>query len=267
MSKSWNNGRRFEDRVAAVTGAGGALGGASAVRFGTEGAKVALGYRSSQDAADRHVAEIAEAGGEAHAAHLDVTDPTSVKTFIDEVIDTYGRLDVLVNAAGRIDVADAVRSEDANMDDLRQLFEVDMLGTMRVCQAATPHLREGDGGVIVNFSGSYGNGIDPENFVNSVAVGYCSGKGAIRGFTASLARDLAPKIRVNAVSPGPIEANWEGDWEIPAEHVESAIAMTQLKRMGLPEEIAETVLFLASDGAGYITGQILQVDGGWVMAG
>jgi NAD(P)-dependent dehydrogenase (short-subunit alcohol dehydrogenase family) len=72
---------------------------------------------------------------------------------------------------------------------------------------------------------------------------------------------------VNAVSPGAIEANWAGDWGIPPEHVAEAVAMTPLRRLGRPEEIAESVLFLASDGAGYITGQILQVDGGWMMTG
>ena len=96
---------------------------------------------------------------------------------------------------------------------------------------------------------------------------YCAAKGAVRGFTTALARDLAPRIRVNAVSPGPIEANWDADWDIPAEHVEEAIAMTPLKRMGVPEEIAETVLFLASDGGGYITGQMVLADGGWTFMG
>ena len=122
-------------------------------------------------------------------------------------------------------------------------------------------------GAIVNFSGSYGNGVDQDNLVNSVAVGYCAAKGAVRALTVSLARDLAPMIRVNAIAPGAIQANWDADWDIPAAHVEQAIQMTPLKRMGLPEEIAEATLFLASDGGGYVTGQILHVDGGWLMPG
>jgi 3-oxoacyl-[acyl-carrier protein] reductase len=267
MAKLWNNGSRFEDRVAIVTGAGGALGSAVALQLAREGAVVALGYRSSKAAAEEHVATIVQAGGRAHAAQLDVTDADSVQRFVEGAAAEYGGVDILINAAGRIDVADAVHFEDADIEDIRKLLDVDMLGTMRMCQTARPYLRADAGGVVVNFSGSYGNGVDRDNLVNSVAVGYSATKGAVRGFTASLARDLAPEIRVNAVSPGAIEANWEGDWDIPADDIASALATTPLKRMGVPEEIAETVLFLASDGGGYITGQVLQVDGGWVMAG
>jgi NAD(P)-dependent dehydrogenase (short-subunit alcohol dehydrogenase family) len=267
MTQLWNTGRRFEGRVALVTGAGGALGSGVALRLAGEGATVALGYRRSHEAAEKHVSTIIEGGGKAHAAQLDVTDAESVRAFVEDVAQRYGRLDVVVNTAGRIDVADAVHFEDADPEDIRKLLDVDVIGTMRVCKASRPYLKADGGGAIVNFSGSYGNGVDRDNLVSSVAVGYCATKGAIRGFTASLARDFAPEIRVNAVSPGAIAANWEDDWDIPAELVQQAIAMTPLKRMGIPEEIAETVLFLASDGGGYITGQVLQVDGGWVMAG
>ena len=90
-----------------------------------------------------------------------------------------------------------------------------MVGSVRMAQAVRPHMEAAGRGSIVNFSGSYGNGIDPENFVNSVAVAYSTAKGAVRAFTASLARDLAPTIRVNAIAPGAIEANWEADWGIP----------------------------------------------------
>jgi 3-oxoacyl-[acyl-carrier protein] reductase len=123
------------------------------------------------------------------------------------------------------------------------------------------------GGAIVNFSSTYGNGINPENSINFVPVTYSTAKGAIRGFTATLARDLAPEIRVNAVAPGPISGEWETEWGLSPAHIEEAIAMNPLKRFGKPQEIAETVLFLASDGAGYITGQVIHVDGGWVLAG
>lgn len=263
----WNDGRRFEGRVAIVTGAGGALGGAVARALGREGATVALGYRSSEDAAREALVQVEASGSRGHVAPLEVTDERSVTGFVGDAAERYGRIDVVVNAAGRIDPADAVRFEASRADEFAKLLEVDLLGSFRVCQAAAPHLRATGNGAVVNFSGSYGNGIDQENVVNSVAVTYCAAKGGVRGFTSALARDLAPEIRVNAIAPGPIAANWEEDWEIPQAHVDEALAMTPLGRMGLPEEIAETVLYLASDGGGYTTGQVLEVSGGWIMDG
>lgn len=250
-----------------VTGGGGALGGAVARAFGREGATVALGYRSSEDSAREALGEIEGAGSEGHVAQLEVTDEESVQRFVAETVERYGRIDAVVNAAGRIDPDDAVRFAESKSDAFAALLDVDLLGSFRVCQAAAPHLKATGNGAIVNFSGSYGNGIDQENVVNSVAVTYCAAKGGVRAFTSALARDLAPEIRVNAVAPGPIEANWEDDWEIPEEHVEEALKMTPLGRMGKPEEIAETVLYLASDGGGYTTGQVLEVSGGWILEG
>lgn len=263
----WNDGRRFEGRVAIVTGAGGALGGAVARALGREGATVALGYRSSEDSARAALEEIEAAGSSGHVARLEVTDTDSVEGFVAATAERYGRIDVVVNAAGRIDPEDAVRFAESKEEAFAKLLDVDLLGTFRVCQAAAPHLRAGGNGAIVNFSGSYGNGIDQENIVNSVAVTYCAAKGGVRAFTSALARDLAPDIRVNAVAPGPIAANWEDDWEIPKEQIDEALAMTPLGRMGKPEEIAETVLYLASDGGGYTTGQVLEVSGGWILDG
>ena len=267
MDRLWNDGHRFAGRVAIVTGAGGVLGGAVARALGREGARVALGYRSSSEAAVQNVEQIAAAGGEAFAAQLEVTEDDSVVNFVGGVVERYGSIHVLVNTAGRIDPKDAVRFADTDPTELAALLDVDLLGSVRMCQAVRPHMEAAGRGAIVNFSGSYGNGVDQENLVNSVAVGYCAAKGAVRALTASLARDLAPMIRVNAIAPGAIQANWDSDWDIPAAHVEQAIKMTPLKRMGLPEEIAEATLFLASDGGGYVTGQILHVDGGWLMPG
>ncbi|MDP6590049.1 MAG: SDR family oxidoreductase [Alphaproteobacteria bacterium] len=267
MSGRWNDGHRFADRVAIVTGASGALGGASARALAREGAKVALSYRGNADLAQQAVQEIEAAGGIACAAHLDITDPASVQAFVGDTVARYGGIDVLVNAAGRIDAADAVRFSDVDLDAWDALFDVDVKGTFLMCRAVVPHMEARGGGAIVNFTSTFGNGVNQDNMVNCCSVQYCAAKGALRGFTAALARDLAPSIRVNAISPGMIEANWDDDWETPAEHVEEAIAMTPLKRMGVPDEIAETVLFLTSDGGGYITGQMVLADGGWTLAG
>ena len=263
----WNDGKRFEGRVAIVTGAGGALGGAVARALGREGATVALGYRSSEDSARAALAEIEAAGGDGHAARLEVTDPASVEEFVAGTAERHGGIDVVVNSAGRIDPEDAVRFVESKDGAFATLLDVDLLGTFRVCQEALPHLKESGKGAIVNFSGSYGNGVNRENVVNSVAVTYCAAKGGVRAFTSALARDLAPEVRVNAIAPGPIAANWEDDWEIPKEHIDEALRMTPLGRMGMPEEIAETVLYLASDGGGYTTGQVLEVSGGWILDG
>jgi len=263
----WNDGRRFSGRVALVTGAGGTLGGAVAEGFGREGASVVVGYRSSREAAEAVVAGIVAAGGAAVAAQLDVTDQGSVDRFVAQAGATYGRIDVLVNTAGRIDEADTVRFEEMSADAATALLMVDVIGTMRMCHAVIPFMRRHGHGAIVNFSSTYGNGVTPENAINWVPVTYCAAKGAIRGFTASLARDIGPEIRVNALAPGPISGNWEVEWGVAPEHIDEAKAMNPLKRFGDPREIAETVLFLASDGAGYISGQVLHVEGGWVPAG
>jgi len=270
MSQRWNDGKRFEGRVVIVTGANGALGSVIARRFGLEGAKVSLAVRNSREVAETVLAEIESAGGVGHLGSLDVTDRTSIKEFISDTASRYGGIDMLVNAAGRIDPADIGRLNEIDPDAWDRLFEVDVKGTMLMCQAVAPSMRERGGGAIVNFSGSYGNGTDPKNNSNCIPIQYCAAKGAIRAFTMTVARDLAPYgIRVNAISPGMIEANWADDWGIDMEGADMKAAFNSLsiRRLGVPEEIAETVLYLASDGSGYMTGQNLCVDGGWTMMG
>ena len=259
--------RRFTDRSVVVLGGAGVLGSAVARAFASEGAKLAVGYRSSAKTAHSLVAEIRNTGGMAFCAPVDVTDLGSIDQFMTSAACQLGGIDILINAFGRIDAADAVRFDETDPGAWDQLFNVDVRGTFLACRAALPFLRDATAPAIVNFAGSYGNGTNQDNLVNSVSVSFCAAKGAIRGFTAALARDLAPHIRVNAVSPGMIEANWDADWNIPAEHLGEAVAATPLRRLGAPDEIAESVLYLASSGGGYTTGQILQVDGGWLMPG
>jgi len=263
----WNDGRRLDGRVAIVTGANGGLGSVAARALGREGAKVALGARNNRDVADEATAEIVKAGGTAHVGFLDVLDQGSIDAFVADTAERYGGVDILVNSAGRIDPADAVRFDAIDPVAWDQIFAIDVKGSILMCMAVVPVMRKKGSGSIINFGGSYGNGTNQDNMVNSVAIAFCAAKGAVRAMTAALARDLAPEIRVNAVSPGPIAANWEADWGIPQEHMDEAINMTPLKRLGDPMEIGETVVYLASDGAGYMTGQNLLVDAGWTLMG
>ncbi len=267
MPPRWNDGRRLEGRVAIVTGANGGLGSAAAHALGMEGAKVALGARANRDTAEETAKAVVDGGGTAHVGSLDVTDEASVNDFVNSTKECYGSVDILINAAGRIDPADAVRFDKIDPDAWDKIFEIDVKGSMLMCRAVVPLMKGQGKGSIINFSGSYGNGTTQENMVNSVAIAFCAAKGAVRAMTAAMARDLAPEVRVNAISPGPIAANWEDDWGIPKEHMEEAIAMTPLKRLGDPMEISETVVYLASDGSGYMTGQNLLVDAGWTLMG
>lgn len=250
-----------------MLGGAGVLGAACARALAREGAKVAIGYRSSVKAAEELVQEITANEGIASCGVADVTDPASLERFMAGAASQHDGIDVLLNAFGRIDAADAVRFDATDPAAWDELFRVDVRGTFLACRAALPYLRVAEAPSIVNFAGSYGNGTNQDNLVNSVSVSFCAAKGAIRGFTAALARDLAPHVRVNAISPGMIEANWDADWNIPVGDLEDAKAHTPLRRLGYPDEIAQSVLYLASAGGGYTTGQVLQVDGGWLMPG
>ena len=196
---------------------------------------------------------------------LDLDEAGGGERFVASVLERYGAVDVLVNAAGRIDAADAVRFDQIDPDAWDTLFRVDVKGTMLMCAAAVPHMRDDGGGAIVNFSGSYGNGEPGEPGELRRRHTTARRRARVRALTAALARDLAPDIRVNAISPGPIAANWEDDWGIPAEHIDEALAMTPLGRMGQPEEIAEIVLLprLRRRRVHHRPGA--RGDGGWIM--
>jgi NAD(P)-dependent dehydrogenase (short-subunit alcohol dehydrogenase family) len=137
VGAQWNDGRRFEGRVAVISGGGGTLGGAIARGFGAEGASVALGYRSSRSRAEAVVADLEGRGARAYSGRLDVTDQDSVDAFVLGVAERYGRLDVLVNAAGRLEEADTVRFSELDTAAASALLQVDVIGTMRMCHPST----------------------------------------------------------------------------------------------------------------------------------
>jgi 3-oxoacyl-[acyl-carrier protein] reductase len=225
---------------------------------------VAIGYRSSEASAAANLKAIKEAGGEGHVGQLDLTDQDSVRRFVDETAAQYGRIDVVVNPAGRWTEAEDRRFADATVEAFAELLDVDVLGTFRLCKAALPHLRATGNGVIINFTTAYGPGLNQDNPVDALSATYCAAKGALRAFTMALARDLAPEIRVNAVAPGPITLGTK-DSETVRKQAAEVLAATPLKRTGDPGEIAETVMYLASAGGGYTTGQVIEVSGGWTL--
>ena len=246
--------KRFEGKVALVTGASKGIGAEIARRLASEGAAVAVNYSSSKAGADKVVADITAKGGKAIAVKGNLAEAKDIASLVAETIKAFGPIDVLVNNAGIYEFAplDGITAEN-----FRKQFDVNVLGLLLVTQEAARHFNP-NGGSIVNISSGVST-LAPAN-----AATYTATKASVDAITSSLSKELAPrKIRVNAVNPGMIETEGvvsaglhEGDMR---KWVES---MTPLGRIGKVEEIAATVAFFASEDASYITGETLHVTGG-----
>ncbi len=244
---------RFEGRVVCVTGGGSGMGAASARLFAERGAEVVI-------------VDVNDEAGSAVAAEIGGTcigGDVSRSGFCDEVVGTiverYGRLDGLVNAAGTIHRADSLGTSD---DDWRRVMSVNVDGMFYLCRAALGPMIEQRSGAIVNFGSIWGG-------LGSAGVtAYCVSKGAVHQLTRALALDhVEHGIRVNAVAPGevrtPMLSSQRATPPTEADLQALADATVPMKRLAEPEEVAEVVVFLASDGAGYMTGEIVHVDGGY----
>lgn len=247
---------RLEGKVAIITGAKSGIGFATALRFASEGAKVVVAdIRDAQQAAR----EIARDGAEVVFMRVDVSDALQVQTLIQETLAACGRLDVLVNNAG-IGLAKTVT--DTTEAEWNRLTDVNLKGVFLCSRAAIPVMRPQGGGVIVNVASELG-------LVGGTEIAaYSASKGGVVQLTKSMAIDHASdRIRVNCVCPGPVatpllEATIENSSD-PEQERRSIVEKTLLKRVGQPEEIANVILFLASEESSYGTGSIVVVDGGW----
>ena len=243
-------------RAALVTGGSGAIGGAIARRLAAAGDRVAVHYHGSQAKADAVVAAIAEQGGEAFAVRADVTSAAEVDAMVAAIAERWGRLDVLVNNAGITRDTLLMRMDEADWD---AVIATNLKSAYLCAKAVTRGMIRQRYGRILNISSVVGIMGNPGQ------ANYAAAKAGLLGFTRSLAKELATRgITVNALAPGFIDAGMtEG---LSAELREQALGYVPLGKFGSVEDVAEAAWFLCSDAAGYITGQVLQVDGGMVMA-
>jgi len=247
--------RRLNGQVALVTGASRGIGRAIAIDLAREGARVAVNYASSSGAAEEVAAEITAAGGEAIALKADVSQATEVDDLVKSITDEWGGIDILVNNAGITRDTLLLRMKP---EDWQAVINLNLTGVFLCCRAIGKLMLKRRSGRIVNIASVAGQMGNPGQ------ANYSAAKAGVIGLTKTLAKEFASRgVLVNAVAPGFIATDMTKDLK----NSEEILKFIPLGRYGQPEEVAGLVKFLAADpAAAYITGQVLNVDGGMVMA-
>jgi len=246
----------LEGKVSLVTGASRGIGRAIALKLANLGSKVAVNYVAIEESnkvdADDLVENISHLGGEAIAVEADIRDSEAAKAMVDQVTDKWSKIDILVNNAGINRDTLLLRMSDDAWDDV---INTNLRGAYLCTKFALKRMMRQEWGRIISISSITG-------IVGNVGQSnYAASKGGIIAFTKSIAREAGSRnITVNAVAPGFIVTGMTD--KLPSERKEAILAMVPLKRFGQPEDVAELVVFLASERAGYITGQVITIDGG-----
>ena len=245
----------LDGKVALVTGASRGIGRAIAVRLASEGAKVAINYAGNTAKAEEVKAEIEKNGGEAILVQADVSSAEAVDAMIEKVTEAFGQIDILVNNAGITRDGLLMRMKE---EDFEAVINTNLKGVFYCTKAVSKLMMKKRSGRIVNMASVVGL------MGNAGQANYAAAKAGVIGFSKSAAKELAARgINVNVVAPGFIAMDMTAAMTDKAK--EATLAGIPLKRMGQPEDVANAVLFLVSDYASYITGQIVNVDGGMVM--
>ncbi|MBN8582268.1 MAG: 3-oxoacyl-[acyl-carrier-protein] reductase [Anaerolineae bacterium] len=245
----------LENKVAIVTGGSRGIGRAIALEFAERGAAVVVNYNKSPESAEEVVKKIQEAGGKAAAFQADVSDFKQAEALVKFAIDTFGDLSILVNNAGITRDQLIMMMPESDWD---AVINTNLKSTFNCSKAAVKHMMRKRTGRIINMASVAGQMGNPGQ------TNYSASKGGQIAFTKALAREVAARnITVNAIAPGFVDTEILD--AMTPETLAAALKMVPLARKGQPEEIAFTASFLASDGAAYITGQVIGVDGGMAM--
>ncbi len=249
---------RLKGKVAIVTGGDSGIGRATAILFAREGAKVAISHLEEDDDAEFTAARICDEGSEALVHRGDLGDPEVGKTLVKQVIDKWGRLDVLVNDAGEQHPDKDIT--DITVEQLQRTFQTNIFSIFYLVQAARPHLKQG--ATIVNCTS-----VTMYQGAKEL-LDYSATKGAITAFTRSLSENLiSDGIRVNAVAPGPIWTPLNPFGGATKEKLKTFGEGTPIGRPGQPNEVAPAFLFLACEDSSYMSGQVLHPNGGTIVNG
>jgi NAD(P)-dependent dehydrogenase (short-subunit alcohol dehydrogenase family) len=254
---------KLQDAVVIVTGSGTGVGAASVRQFAAKGARVVVNYSRSEAEAAKTAAACRALGAEVEVVEADVADDAACRRMVETAVTRWSRLDALVNNAAITRKSDPFDLETLSAEDLHDVFGVNVIGAYQMARAAIPAMRASGGGAIVNVSSNVaftGGGS---------SIAYTVSKGALNALTLTLARTQGPEIRVNAVCPGVIDTRWMRD----VVGVEAYAALERrfantapLARVAQPDDVAAAIVWLV-EGADYVTGELLSVDGGIRLSG
>ncbi len=253
-----SNAERLRDNVAIVTGSATGIGAATAKRLASKGCRVVINFTKSRDEAEQTAAACRHFGVDALLHQGDVAQDGACKAMVAAAVERWGRVDILVNSAGRTKPAPAGDLDALNAADFLDIYAVNLVGAYQMIRAVLPHMRKQGAGAVVNVSalGSL-NG-------EGSSIAYAASKGALNSLTISLARQLAPLIRVNAVCPGFVATRWMSNLlgeERFQQRVAEMAKITPVGKTAFAEDIAEMICWFI-DGPGLITGEVLPIDYG-----